>query len=83
MSQDQWNNQNEQAERRLPPAPVEMIVRIDERTNQMLNEMKTMRDVMVTRAEFSPVKALVYGLVGIIMSSVIIAIVSIVLTSNK
>ena len=73
MSPDEFD-----AERRQPQAAVEMIVRIDERTNQMLNEMKTMRDVMVTRAEFSPVKAVTYGLVGLIMTSVIIAILSVV-----
>ena len=60
-----------------------MIVRIDERTNQMLNEMKTMREVMVTRTEFSPVKTLVYGLVGLIMSSVIVAVLSIVVSNSK
>lgn len=68
--------------REAPRRPVEMIVRIDERTLQMLNEMKTMRDIMVTRAEFSPVKAITYGLVGIIMSSVVIAIVSVVLSGR-
>lgn len=70
-------------ERRIPPPATEMIVRIDERTNQMLNEMKMVREVMVTRAEFSPVKSLVYGLVGLIMASVIVAILSVVISNSK
>lgn len=54
----------------------ELLVRIDERTNAMLAEIRTIKATTVTRAEFGPVKAVVYGLVALIMTSVVIALVS-------
>jgi len=60
----------------------ELIVRIDERTNVLLSEIRTIKATTVTRAEFGPVKAVVYGMVALIMTTVIIALVSLVLTSR-
>lgn len=52
------------------------IARIDERTKFMAENMEK----MVTQAEFKPVKALVYGLVGLIMTAVVLAIIAVVVT---
>lgn len=60
----------------------ELLVRIDERTNVLLSEIRTIKATTVTRAEFGPVKAVVYGMVALIMTTVIIALVSLVLTSR-
>lgn len=57
----------------------EMLIRIDERTNVLLSEIRTIKETTVTRAEFGPVKAVVYGLVALILTSVIIAIISLTL----
>lgn len=65
-----------------PRSQGELIVRIDERTNVLLQEIRTIKETTVTRAEFSPVKALVYGLVGLIMTSVLVAILSVVVTGR-
>lgn len=46
-----------------PPDDSELLARIDERTTAMLNRM----DDFVTRAEFSPVRSLVFGAVALIL----------------
>jgi hypothetical protein len=56
-----------------------MLARIDERTNAMLIELRTLKETTVSQAEFSPVKAIVYGLVALVMTGVIVALISLVL----
>jgi ABC-type phosphate transport system permease subunit len=46
-----------------------------------LEEIKTMlNSKFVTAEAFAPVKALVYGLVGLILTSVVIALIALVVT---
>jgi hypothetical protein len=69
---------------------MELIIRIDERTQVIAQqvkeikevELKAIRDVMVSRVEFQPVKLLVYGLVALILSSVFAAVLALVLTAK-
>lgn len=53
----------------------DLIVRIDERTKNWEQTLKT----FVTTKEFFPVKSLVYGLVGLILVGVIGGILSLIL----
>lgn len=53
-----------------------LIVRIDERTKRIQEELKELRETVVSRAEFNPVKVLVYGIVGLILSAVFAALVA-------
>lgn len=57
----------------------EMLFRIDERTNVLLAEIRAIKQTTITRAEFGPVKAIVYGMVALIMTTVLIAMVTLVL----
>lgn len=62
-----------------PRSMNEMLIRIDERTNVLLSEIRVLKETTVTRAEFGPVKAVVYGLVALLLTSVVIALVSLTL----
>lgn len=57
----------------------ELLIRIDERTQAMASDLKGVKESSVSRAEFNPVKSIAYGLVGLVLTAVIIAIVSQVL----
>ena len=59
-----------------------MLARVDERTNSLLVEVRSLKESTVSKAEFSPVKSLVYGLVAIMMTSVVVAMVSLVLRAK-
>lgn len=52
------------------------IVRIDERTKALIEEVRDVKRTIVTKTEFAPVKALVYGLVGLILAGVITALLA-------
>lgn len=56
-----------------------MLARVDERTNSLLVEVRSLKESTVSKAEFNPVKGLVYGLVAVMMTSMIIALLSLVL----
>jgi len=64
-----------------PNEVIMMMARVDERTTALLTEVRSLKETTVTKAEFSPVKNLVYGLVAVIMSSVIVALMAVVLKS--
>lgn len=85
MSED-WDDPILDRRTSAPPASgrtqAELIVRIDERTNVLLNEIRTIKETTVTKAEFTPVRSLVFGLVALIMSSVVIALVSLVVVRH-
>lgn len=49
-----------------------LLARIDER----LRHIERMIDDFVTRIEFAPIKALVFGLAGLMLSAVVAALVS-------
>lgn len=66
------DEQNQDRRRAVDP----LIVRIDERTKLIQEELKELRTSVVSRAEFNPVKVLVYGIVGLILSAVFAALVA-------
>lgn len=64
-----------------------LLNRIDERTQHMSkdladlrtevsSEIKGIRDVMVTKVELAPIKAIAFGMVGFILLAVLTALVS-------
>lgn len=57
----------------------ELLIRIDERTRQMADEVKSLKEVVITRAEFAPVRLIAYGLVALILTLVITAMVATVI----
>ena len=48
-------------------------------TNKRLDKIEAK---LVTRAEFEPVKSIVYGLVGLVLTSVIVALLALVIRSG-
>jgi hypothetical protein len=62
-----------------------LLAVINERTsttNKKLDDIKTELDAFVTRVEFQPVKMLVFGLVGLILSGVFAAIIALVISTR-
>lgn len=45
----------------------------------MLREIQLIKETTVSRTEFNPVKTVVYGLVGLIMTGVVLALLSAVI----
>jgi hypothetical protein len=74
-----------------PPGPYqvssrpidELLIRIDERTRQMADEMKGLKEIVITRAEFAPVRLIAYGLVALILTLVVTAMVATVIVGGK
>lgn len=58
----------------------ELVVRIDERTRAMAEEIKGLKEIVITRAEFAPVRLITYGLVGLILTVVVTAMIATVIT---
>lgn len=56
-----------------------MLARIDERTKQLVEDIKVVRSDSVTRAEFeaklNPIRLIAYGLVAVVLTAVIGSIV--------
>ena len=71
-----------QEENQKPPNG-SLLVRLDERTQIMMKDLDSMNRRMesglVTRAEFVPVRNLVYGATGLILLAVVGAMVALVL----
>lgn len=61
----------------------ELLIRIDERTRQMADEMKGLKEIVITRAEFAPVRLIAYGLVALILTLVVTAMVATVIVKGK
>ena len=59
------------------------VARIDERTQAINDQVKSIHDKLsssyVLKEEFQPVKNIVYGLVGVLLSSIIISLAALVL----
>lgn len=62
-----------------------LVLRMDERTQSMQKELKDLKDLLeaaksdfVTKEEFSPVKAVVFGTVSLILTSVISGLIYLV-----
>jgi ATP sulfurylase len=69
-----------------PRAPIgsdELLIRIDERTRAMAEEMKGLKEIIITRAEFAPVRMIAYGLVGLILTLVVTALVASLVVRGK
>lgn len=60
----------------------DIVIRLDERTANMARDMAELRAVIVTQPEFKPVKAVVYGLVGIVLTAVVVALVALVIQNG-
>jgi len=62
-----------------------LVARIDERTKNTATQVKKINDHLetnyVTQKEFAPVQKLVYGLVGVVMLSVIGGILALIFRS--
>jgi hypothetical protein len=62
--------------------PNELLIRIDERTRMIAEEIKILREQMITRAEFGPVRLIAFGLVALIMTMVLTAVITQVVTGR-
>lgn len=60
----------------------ELVVRIDERTRAMAEELKGLKEIVITRAEFAPVRLIAYGLVGLTLTLVLTALIAGVITKG-
>lgn len=60
----------------------ELVVRIDERTRAMAEELKGLKEIVITRAEFAPVRLIAYGLVGLTLTLVLTALIAGVITKS-
>lgn len=56
----------------------ELLIRLDERTNNIWNHMQNYEKNYVTKKEFWPVKSIVYGGAAVVLVGVMTAVVSIV-----
>ena len=56
----------------------DIVIRLDERTAAMARAMEELRSVIVTQPEFKPVKAVVYGLVALVLTGVFGALIALV-----
>jgi hypothetical protein len=54
----------------------ELLIRIDERTLAMAQEVKEVKQSMIGRAEFTPVKLIAYGLVSVVLLAVLTAVIA-------
>jgi len=60
------------------PQAIELLIRIDERTQEMKESIKAFEAVYVTHKEFAPVKVIAYGLVGLCMTGIVGALLMLV-----
>jgi hypothetical protein len=58
----------------------ELLIRIDERLNQVIQTLEKTTKSYITKQEFEPVKQVVYGLVVIVLVGVAGAILRLVIT---
>ena len=68
-----------------PESPDEMLARLDERTTTIQKTLEKNDKILqdfVRRAEFQPVQRLVYGVVGLILTAVVAALVSLVVSAG-
>ena len=72
----------------LAPRTVErpdrdLLIRIDERTKQLTFRFEEAKRSFVRKEDFDPVKRIVYGMVGIILTAVVTALVALVVMKSK
>jgi hypothetical protein len=56
----------------------DLLIRVDQKVTDLVTRLEKRDQEFVTRAEFWPVKALVYGCVGIMLSALVLAIIYLV-----
>ena len=63
-----------------------LLARIDERTAHQAIDIETIKATLasnyVTRQEFYPVRTIVYGLVGTVLTSVLLGLLALVIVRN-
>lgn len=60
----------------------ELLTRLDERVEAMRSEVHQVKGVLekyVTRVEFWPVKVIVFGMAGLVLSSVLATVIALVI----
>lgn len=64
----------------------ELLARIDERTKSLQDDMSSVKATLsnnyITRAEFDPVKRVVYGGVGLVLVAVLGALIALVVVGR-
>lgn len=64
---------------RNPAGERELLIRIDERTQGMQEDIAVLKNDFVKKEEFRPIKNLVYGLVSLILTGVVGALLALVI----
>ena len=59
----------------MPTNYHELLIRIDERTKHFTTAIDSIKESMVTQGEFKPVRMITYGLVGVMTTAIVLAIV--------
>lgn len=66
------------------PEAIELtLARIDERTQNLVSSINQLKESCVSQAEFKPVKALVFGGVGLVLMAVVGAVVALVIQGQS
>lgn len=61
----------------------ELLARLDERTTVIQNEVKELRGQVITKAEFQPVRMITFGLIGLLVTGVVGAMLALVINAPK
>jgi len=61
----------------------QFMSRIDERTLSLQREMVDIKEMIVSQDEFYPVKRIVYGLVGLILTTCMGALLALIIKSGN
>lgn len=56
----------------------ELLARIDERTLRLIESFEQMKKDYVKQDEFFPIKSIVYGMVSVILLSVVVGLVTLI-----
>ena len=60
----------------------ELLIRIDERTKNFSTTIDSIKQNMVTQGEFKPVRMIAYGLMGVMGTAVVLAIIATVISAK-
>ena len=61
------------------PSVKEILARIDERVSHIWDKIENLEEDFVHKHEFEPIKKAVYGVVALILTTVILAVVGLVI----
>ena len=90
MEQCQWHDELTRAVTtltvRIPEDLAGSMARLETTANNTSREVREIREALhddfVTRTEFEPVKRLVYGTVGLILTAVVLALIGLVMATR-